>query len=64
LIVKRKHTLSVYVQPIDGDKLLVTVQVSLSSLFGLIGSHTERGLVFSPDSVRDATSTELLMSGG
>jgi hypothetical protein len=58
-------TLTVYVQPLSSDQLLLTVQCAYSVLGGVVGFHRERGLVFERNgAIREATSTELENSGG
>ena len=47
----------------DGD-VLVTVQLARRGLLGFVSFHTERGLLFSSDRIREATSEELIESGG
>jgi hypothetical protein len=64
LVSGKPCTLTVFVQRIFLDQLLVTIQVARHGNLG-ISYHTESGLVFSPDgTVREATSDELINSGG
>jgi hypothetical protein len=61
----QKCTLTVYVEPFGPADLLVKVYIWRSALFGMSSTSTSRGLVFSQNgAIRDATSEELLMSGG
>ena len=61
----RKCTLTIYVESFEPADLLVKVYVWRSALFGMLNTSTARGLVFSQNgTIRDATSEELLMSGG
>ncbi len=65
LVASRKCTLTVYVQRLMNDQLLLTAQFARAGLLGLVAFHQERGLVFARGSaVRDATATELMNSGG
>ena len=65
VVAGRKAAVATYAEAFEDDEILVTVLVAYSHFFGMCSSHTERGLVFGQDgSVRDATSTELIMHGG
>jgi hypothetical protein len=65
VVAGRKCALTVFVQKVFSDQLLVTVQVARRGLLGLASFHTERGLIFSREGgVREATSEELQNSGG
>lgn len=59
----KKCALTTFVQRLSSDEVLVTVQFSKNSFLG-IGTHTERGLVFSAKGYREASEIELQNSGG
>jgi hypothetical protein len=60
-----KCSVTVYVQPIGYNLILLTASVTRSTLLGVAHVARERGLVFGKDlMVRDATAAELIDSGG
>ena len=65
LVAGRKCTLTVYVQSISDDQLLLVVQLARPALLGIVSFHRAQGLVFARDGgLREATSAELIDSGG
>lgn len=62
---KYNWSLTEFVQKLPSDEILVVLQASRPSFFGLSSVGTERGVIFSPSGgVRDATTEELIESGG
>ena len=56
--------LGIFAQRRPAGDLLVTVQLARRGSLGLVSFHTERGLLFSNECIREATSEELMESGG
>jgi hypothetical protein len=65
VLAGKPSMLTVYVQPLTDDQLLLTVQCAYSVFGGIMGFHQERGLVFERNgTIREATQIELENSGG
>lgn len=62
---KYDWSLTEFVQKLPSDEILVVIQASRPSFFGLSSVGTERGVIYSVvGCVRDATAQELIESGG
>jgi hypothetical protein len=65
LVAGRKCMLTTFRQRLQSGEVLVTVELARRTFLGLGSVNRERGIVFRRDGlVRDASSEELLVSGG